>query len=303
MSNGERSWPPSTLFRSSRSKDPGRKRMKRWARSRSSGFDLRRRLRAGSSSIPNRGPDSIGPRRSLPRSPVAWVFPTLSWNWRNSRGNAAPSAGPFPSAAERCSMATKRSPGRSPTTRKSGSDNPRIHSRNIFRTIENLFLTRAGAVTAKRRFAEYVVLDALIGNTDRHHENWGFLRKRTPAGHRGFLAPSFDHASSLGRELRDEKRQRLLAEGMIGRYCERGRGAIYWADTGRRGPSPLDLLRRAAREYPDLFRFPVARVSERGKTLADAVLRAPEDWMSKVARRFSLELLRYNASEIQKCMP
>lgn len=174
---------------------------------------------------------------------------------------------------------------------------------NIFRTIENLFLTRAGAVTAKRRFAEYVVLDALIGNTDRHHENWGFLRKRTPAGHRGFLAPSFDHASSLGRELRDEKRQRLLAEGMIGRYCERGRGAIYWADTGRRGPSPLDLLRRAAREYPDLFRFPVARVSERGKTLADALLRVPEDWMSKVARRFSLELLRYNASEIQKCMP
>lgn len=174
---------------------------------------------------------------------------------------------------------------------------------NIFQTIENVFLTRSGAVTAKRRFAEYVVLDALIGNTDRHHENWAFLRKRTPAGHRGFLAPSFDHASSLGRELRDEKRERLLRDGRVGHYCERGRGAIYWADTGRRGPSPLDLLRRAAREYPDLFRFPIARVSERAKTLDDAVLRVPEDWMSEVARRFSLELLRYNASETQKCMP
>ena len=38
--------------------------------------------------------------------------------------------------------------------------------RNIFEAIEIL----EGATS---QFAEYLVLDALIGNTDRHHENWG----------------------------------------------------------------------------------------------------------------------------------
>src|SRR5690606_28493487 len=50
-------------------------------------------------------------------------------------------------------------------------------------------------------FVGYLMLDALIGNTDRHHENWGVVSTRTSAGHALALAPSYDHASSLGREL------------------------------------------------------------------------------------------------------
>ena len=52
--------------------------------------------------------------------------------------------------------------------------------------------------TQKCLFAGYLVLDAVIGNTDRHHENWGLLLRRTETGWKGQVAPSFDHASSLG---------------------------------------------------------------------------------------------------------
>lgn len=173
---------------------------------------------------------------------------------------------------------------------------------NIFRTIESVFRREAGAAAAKRLFAAYVVLDALIGNTDRHHENWGFSIRRTRTGHRGFLAPSFDHASSLGRELRDEKRERLLRDGRVGHYCERGRGAIYWTDAGRHGPSPLGLLRRATAESPELFLLPIATVASRREILDSPVRRVPDGWMSKTARQFALEVLRYNAAEIGKCL-
>ncbi len=53
-------------------------------------------------------------------------------------------------------------------------------------------------------FVGYLLFDALIGNTDRHHENWGIVLirddngTRTIAGGASFklcLAPSFDHAS------------------------------------------------------------------------------------------------------------
>lgn len=41
-------------------------------------------------------------------------------------------------------------------------------------------------------FTGLLVFDALIGNTDRHHENWAVVQNS------GTLAPSFDHGASLG---------------------------------------------------------------------------------------------------------
>ena len=95
---------------------------------------------------------------------------------------------------------------------------------------------------AKLQFAEYAMLDGIIGNTDRHHENWGILWKWASEEQMVSLAPSFDHASSLGRELEDQRRAILLAENRVGRYSERGRGGIYWFQDDRRGPSPTTLV-------------------------------------------------------------
>ena len=54
--------------------------------------------------------------------------------------------------------------------------------------------------TAFDVFLGYLLLDVLVGNTDRHHENWGLVQ--TVIGER-HLAPTFDHASSLGCHLQD----------------------------------------------------------------------------------------------------
>ena len=44
---------------------------------------------------------------------------------------------------------------------------------NIFAVMERIFVDEDAKERAKRRIADYLVLDALVGNTDRHHENWG----------------------------------------------------------------------------------------------------------------------------------
>jgi hypothetical protein len=64
--------------------------------------------------------------------------------------------------------------------------------------------------------ARYFVLDALICNTDRHHENWGFLMTYQPVDSENVndqlkMAPSFDHASSLGRELLPKRANEILS--------------------------------------------------------------------------------------------
>ena len=170
---------------------------------------------------------------------------------------------------------------------------------NIWRVMEYFF--REAAQETKLRMAEYMVLDALIGNTDRHHENWGILRRRVDDRWKGFVAPSFDHASSLGRELPDEKRDKRLTENRVGDYAERGRGAIYWSEDDRHGLSPLELVRQAASFYPDIFR-PVGKKLKKLDQIAmdDIVIRIPDGWISSSARKFAIALMCYNFQQLQR---
>ena len=176
---------------------------------------------------------------------------------------------------------------------------------NIFLALDRTFAHPDGASRAKERMASYLVLDAVIGNTDRHHENWGVLRRRTGGGWIGSLAPSYDHASSLGRELADEgdgrSRRKLLNEGKIGHYVERGRGAIFWSAADKHPVSPLELVRRAAGEYPEAFRSAMALVQNLSRErIENFVARVPSDWMSALARNFAVELMCFNVDALKR---
>jgi len=179
---------------------------------------------------------------------------------------------------------------------------------NIFTALERSFSTKEGAQRAKRDMVDYLVLDAVIGNTDRHHENWGILRRRVGDRWQGVLAPSFDHASSLGRELADTSdgkcRIRFLGEGRVGVYAEKAPGAIYWSREDRKGLSPLALVRRATEKHPDLFRLALGRLERLSRPrLQEIVTQIPTDWISPVAQEFAVELMCYTLNELRHVQP
>ncbi len=176
---------------------------------------------------------------------------------------------------------------------------------NILAALDNAFTNREDAMRTKQLLAQYLVLDAVIGNTDRHHENWGLLLRKLEGNKwDGFFAPSFDHASSLGRELRDEKRDRLMAEDRVGRYAEKGHGGIYWSVDERRGPSPFELVRRASHAHPDLFQSALAKLDRLDEgSLRRIIDRVPSDWMSPSARKFAMALMCYNLEQLRKLDP
>ncbi|MFW5955649.1 MAG: HipA domain-containing protein [Rhodothermales bacterium] len=60
---------------------------------------------------------------------------------------------------------------------------------------------------ATEGFGAYLLLDCLVGNQDRHHENWGVLERNENSR---VLAPTFDHASSLGCRITDTERLNRL---------------------------------------------------------------------------------------------
>lgn len=173
--------------------------------------------------------------------------------------------------------------------------------KNIFSAMDEIFVSSEAAEVAKICLSGYLVLDALIGNTDRHHENWRILRWRTDDDWKGCVAPSFDHASSLGRELLDERRDRILAEGRVGDYAEKGRGAVYWSGDESHGPSPLALVRQAVEHRPNTFwstleNLPILS----GDIVTNLVDRVPSDMITSSAREFTIALIRYNLGQLRK---
>lgn len=62
------------------------------------------------------------------------------------------------------------------------------------------------SLSASDMFVGYLMLDCLISNPDRHHENWGVISHEEKT----YLAPTYDHASGLGcRESDHNKKKRL----------------------------------------------------------------------------------------------
>ena len=191
----------------------------------------------------------------------------------------------------------------------SGYD-PGLRSRQTLHTFTNimdglhvLFGDTSQGRKVSRILCEYLVLDAVVGNTDRHHENWAVRPIRGQRSANLDIAPTFDHASSLGRELLDERRERFLKEGRVGIYSEKGSGAIYWSESDRDGPSPLNLVRWAAPEHPNLF-VPVLRRLNAFvcHDLCAIVSRVPQAWMSSASRRFAVKLLCYNCKQLKELL-
>lgn len=173
---------------------------------------------------------------------------------------------------------------------------------NIISAIRKMFPRANDHRTVLRQLASYMVLDALIGNTDRHHENWGFLwqvlvdidevSEAARLSKQYDVAPSFDHASSLGRELLDEKRADLLKRGLVGRYVRKGRGGIYLT-TGRHGANPLALVESVAVQYPDYFQPTLATLRGiRLEQLANLLDGLPESRISKTGIDFAKSMLQ-----------
>lgn len=168
---------------------------------------------------------------------------------------------------------------------------------NIDTAIRQLFPLPDHHEMVLTQLAAYLVLDALIGNVDRHHENWGLLATFTEQVWKISVAPSYDHASSLGRELRDTKRQAILASKHLEQYTRKGRGGIYLSSNDPHGANPLALVEFATHKHPAYFKPALRQVAAVPvQELHLLVDRVPTLSMSPTARTFAKAFLTYTYS-------
>ncbi len=153
-------------------------------------------------------------------------------------------------------------------------------------------------------FVGYLMLDALVSNQDRHHENWGmiFLQDRGV-----FFAPTFDHASSLGRNESDQNRLDRLITRDKGRsiktYVERAKSAFFSTRTSSNPLKTLDAFQEAAKIRPAAADYWMRKLSEiNAKTYGDILGKVPDGVISAPARDFACRMLEINSERILQAL-
>ena len=145
-----------------------------------------------------------------------------------------------------------------------------------------------GGLPAWTAFVGYLMLDALIGNTDRHEENWGVVVSESGR----YLAPTFDHASSLGFLLSDRQRRRRMSSKDSNYTPE------AFADRARSRfaaePHPIAAVREArgieGGDAVDLWLNQLERIDD----LVAPIRAIPEHRMSVPARKFAERVMLRN---------
>lgn len=151
-------------------------------------------------------------------------------------------------------------------------------------------------------FIGYLMLDAWIGNQDRHDENWGVLRMNEG---NLFLSPSFDHGSSMARNEPDDSRLlRLTTKDMprhITSFVASARSGFFPVGAVPKTP-PLYTLeafqQAAAQSLPAAEEWRERLHAITPSQIVDTINLVPEAWMSQPARAFTAELLRLNRERI-----
>ena len=134
-------------------------------------------------------------------------------------------------------------------------DRKKGETHNVF-FVEEILRGQLKHLGLYEKFLSILVFDALIGNTDRHQDNWGIIAEVGGQKPSFRLAPAFDNSDSLGRELMEEKLDGFLKEDgvQLQRYLEKGLPHLRWSVDGRslEWINHFELLKRLSEKWPSV---------------------------------------------------
>ena len=150
-------------------------------------------------------------------------------------------------------------------------------------------------------FCGYLILDALISNQDRHHENWAII-VNNETGER-FLCPTYDHAASLGRELLDDEREERLntrdKNRKVDQFICKARSELFNLKTDKKPLLTIDAFYNAVDKRDKARVHWVSRLKEvREEEIRKIFLNIPDSVITETAKEFAIQMVLGNMNRI-----
>lgn len=111
--------------------------------------------------------------------------------------------------------------------------------------------------TWKESWIKILLFDSVIGNTDRHQNNWGIiasvriLLKKIKLE----IAPAFDNGTSMGYEILEENFHKFENPFYIEHYADQGTHHMTWSlqeNKNRRGCGHFEMIEKLLQKFPDI---------------------------------------------------
>jgi hypothetical protein len=150
-------------------------------------------------------------------------------------------------------------------------------------------------------FVGYLLLDALVGNQDRHDENWGLIVM--PHEGKLYFAPTYDHASSLGRNETDENRIDRLNTRDAGRsveaYSARASSRLYLHSSSQQTLKTIDAFEEAKNIRQNAAAYWLNKLAAIEDNRFLEILNCiPDTEITEPARQFAFKMLVINKQRI-----
>jgi len=147
-------------------------------------------------------------------------------------------------------------------------------------------------------FIGYIVLDCLISNQDRHHENWGIIVYRDEI----FLSPTYDHASGLGsKEGEERKNERLNTTDKnftVEAFVNKAKTAFY--DNGKILKT-IETVGLCAKLNKKATVYWLEKINKLNiDDIMNVFARVPKDLISEISIEFALRMLKENKKRLLK---
>lgn len=158
-----------------------------------------------------------------------------------------------------------------------------------------------GQLNAGDVFCGYLMLDVLISNQDRHHENWAIMLDNDTQA--CFLCPSYDHAASLGRELTEEQYAERLTTRDVNRqvpaFVKKARSELFRLKTDTKRLSTLEAFVHACEKRPEAKKHWIAKLEDlEDDDILSIFNKFPSVCISENAKRFAYSVILENKKRL-----
>ncbi len=175
---------------------------------------------------------------------------------------------------------------------------------HTFQLVEQFFKSRAIYDGMIHEFIEMLVFDAIIGNRDRHQQNWAIIQPNSYIKPKGEMmrytefvknqtkprfSPIFDNGNSLAYEILEDKISNFLNNSVTcDKYLFGKKATAHVRWNGLCIPH-IELIREISKLYPDTVKNVVQRVRERREKInIKAIVQSIDDGIIFADIKFSL---------------
>lgn len=139
------------------------------------------------------------------------------------------------------------------------------------------------------QFLSIIVFDALIGEQDRHEENWGIITKNGEYK----ISPLYDNSCNLLREFYNEKMAERFYKGekSFDAYVRRSKTLIYKED-GKQYKH-FELIEYLYQLYPDKIREEIKKLDKLSdKEIENIVTRIPDNIIKNQHKEYIIKYVK-----------